>query len=393
MMNAEFAPTQPGLLRGGGGCFTSSATSPNLFLSCVGSGRSNSSMATSGISIFGTKNWWRRAAKWNSFASCGTCACRCTPLRSCAPRSGSCGSSLGEPLGPGSREPTSMSGVRCRLSQWPTLRAQPARSVLSAAPACCAGRRHYARHAPPRATSRRGGSDASTSGDHHRQAGMSDEPVGGGADWVAGADDAAGADDDSDPNEYGAGAMDCSANASGESGSDPESEAPFEEGVAQAASARAPGGNHEPAADSDEDFADPAPGRRKRSRVARSPARSGAIVGARAGDHYPTRRALHSSGVHRDLKRCVAGNGTLGAMSVLLSDKAGIVDDRGELRRILPPWRQCPQRYLGPPLSAADGLSLYPRRHLGPPLTPPPEAHTLPSSRHLSSAPASARPR
>lgn len=90
---------------------------------------------------------------------------------------------------------------------------------------------------------------------------------------------------------------------------------------------------------SDEDFADPTPGSLKRQRRSGT-ATHGAVpdpacasAAARVGDLFRSRGHLRASGVHRDLKRYIAGNGATGATSVLLADKTGSIQDKGAQRR------------------------------------------------------------
>lgn len=90
---------------------------------------------------------------------------------------------------------------------------------------------------------------------------------------------------------------------------------------------------------SDEDFADPTPGSLKRQRRSGT-ATHGAVpdpacasAAARVGDLFRSRSHLRASGVHRDLKRYIAGNGATGATSVLLADKTGSIQDKGAQRR------------------------------------------------------------
>jgi hypothetical protein len=90
---------------------------------------------------------------------------------------------------------------------------------------------------------------------------------------------------------------------------------------------------------SDEDFADPTPGSLKRQRHS-GMGTNGAIpdtgcagAAARVGDIFSSRRCLRASGVHRDLKHYIAGNGAVGAASILLADKMGRIEDRGAQSR------------------------------------------------------------
>jgi hypothetical protein len=107
---------------------------------------------------------------------------------------------------------------------------------------------------------------------------------------------------------------------------------------------------------SDEDFADPIPGSLKRQRRSGTAGRAAipdathAHAPARAGDVFSSRRRLRESGVHRDFKRYIAGNGATGATSILLADAMGTIQDKGA---------PCPWKTPSPCSQASHALHTY----------------------------------